>query len=91
MKKKLKIAFQGEEGAYSHIVSLELFPDAEIKACPTFDETFQFAKESNEHKIVIPIENSLAGRVADIHYLIPNTNCKYMQNIFKKLVIICLD
>ena len=85
MKKKLKIAFQGEEGAYSHIVSLELFPDAEIKACPTFDETFQFAKESNEHKIVIPIENSLAGRVADIHYLIPKYKLQIHAEHFQKV------
>ncbi len=85
MKKKLKIAFQGEEGAYSHIVSLELFPDAEIKACPTFDETFQFAKESNEHKIVIPIENSLAGRVADIHYLIPKYKLQIHAEYFQKV------
>ena len=71
MEKKIKIAFQGEKGAYSHLASLEIFPNAEVKACSTFEEAFQLAKDKPEFKIVIPIENSLAGRVADIHYLIP--------------------
>ena len=71
MSKKIKVAFQGEKGAYSHLASLEIFPDAEIKICSTFEEAFQLAKQNSEFKIVIPIENSLAGRVADIHYLIP--------------------
>ena len=85
MNKKLKIAFQGDVGAYSHIVSLELFPNAEIKACATFEETFQFAKENPEHKIVIPIENSLAGRVADIHYLIPKYKLQIHAEYFQKV------
>jgi len=71
MREKIKIAFQGEKGAYSHLASLEIFPNAEVKACSTFEEAFQLAKDKPEFKIVIPIENSLAGRVADIHYLIP--------------------
>jgi len=70
MTTKIKIGFQGERGAYSHIAALEIFPNAEVKACPTFEEAFRLANENLEYKIVIPIENSLAGRVADIHYLI---------------------
>ena len=66
-----RIALQGEQGCFSHLASLEIFPNAEIKFCSTFEETFQLAKENPRYKIVIPIENSLAGRVADIHYLIP--------------------
>ena len=66
-----RIALQGERGCFSHLASLEIFPNAEIKFCSTFEETFQLAKENPKYKIVIPIENSLAGRVADIHYLIP--------------------
>ena len=54
MFKKTKIAFQGEKGAYSHLASLEVFPDAEVKACPTFEETFKLAKENPEYKILIP-------------------------------------
>ena len=68
---KIKIAIQGELGAYSHIATENLFKDAEIKTCTTFEETFEQAYKDPNYKIVIPIENSLAGRVADIHYLLP--------------------
>jgi len=68
---KLKIAIQGELGAYSHIAANDLFEGAEIKTCNTFEETFKQAFEDENCKIIIPIENSLAGRVADIHYLLP--------------------
>ena len=68
---KLKIAIQGELGAYSHIAAENLFEGAEIKTCTTFEETFKEAYNNENSKIVIPIENSLAGRVADIHYLLP--------------------
>jgi len=68
---KIKIAFQGELGAYSHIAINEIFKDAIIKTCSTFEETFKTAFEDDSYKILIPLENSLAGRVADIHYLLP--------------------
>ncbi len=67
---KIKIAFQGELGAYSHIAVEKLYKDVDIKTCTTFEETFKRAYENPAYKIVIPIENSLAGRVADIHYLL---------------------
>ena len=69
--KNLKIAIQGELGAYSHIAANNLFKDPEIKTCTTFEETFKKAFDDENYKIIIPIENSLAGRVADIHYLLP--------------------
>ena len=85
MSKKVKIAFQGEKGAYSHLAGIEIFPNAEIKACPTFDEVFQLAKENSDYKIIIPIENSLAGRVADIHYLIPKYKLQIHGEHFQKV------
>ena len=85
MTKKIKVAFQGEEGAYSHLASLEVFPNAEIKACATFEDTFRLAKENSEYKIVIPIENSLVGRVADIHYLIPKYKLQIHAEHFQKV------
>ena len=69
--KKIKIAIQGELGAYSHIAANNLFKEAEITTCASFEETFKKAYEDDSYKIIIPIENSLAGRVADIHYLLP--------------------
>ena len=75
---KIKIAFQGEKGAYSHIACEEIYEGAEIKNCATFEETFKMAFEDENFKAIIPIENSLAGRVADIHYLLP----KYKLQIY---------
>ena len=85
MSSKIKIAFQGEKGAYSHLACLELFPKAEVKACATFEETFQIAKDNSDYKIIIPIENSLAGRVADIHYLIPKYKLQIHAEHFQKV------
>ena len=75
---KTKIAFQGEKGAYSHIACEEIYRDADIKNCATFEETFKIAFEDENVKAIIPLENSLAGRVADIHYLLP----KYKLQIY---------
>ncbi len=85
MAEKIKIAFQGEMGAYSHLASLEIFSNAEVKACSTFEETFELAKKNPEYRIVIPIENSLAGRVADIHYLIPKYKLQIHEEHFQKV------
>jgi prephenate dehydratase len=85
MTEKIKIAFQGEKGAYSHLAILEIFPNAEVKACSSFEETFRLGKENLEYKIIIPIENSLAGRVADIHYLIPKYKLQIHAEHFQKV------
>ena len=85
MTKKIKVAFQGEKGAYSHLASLEVFPKAEVVGCSTFEEAFQLAKDNSEYKIIIPIENSLAGRVADIHYLIPKYKLQIHSEHFQKV------
>ena len=80
-----KVAFQGEMGAYSHIDSEEFFIGALIKACPTFEETFKTAYDNEESKIIVPIENSLAGRVADIHYLLPESGLYIIREHFQKV------
>ena len=85
MKEKIKVAFQGEKGAYSHLACLEIFPEIDPLACPTFEEAFQLARDNSEYKIVIPIENSLAGRVADIHYLIPKYKLQIHAEHFQKV------
>ena len=85
MKEKIKVAFQGEKGAYSHLACNEIFPNVDAVACATFEEAFQLAKENSEYKIVIPIENSLAGRVADIHYLIPKYKLQIHAEHFQKV------
>src|SRR5919204_403768 len=71
MTKKLKIAFQGEPGANSHIAILEAYPDAEPLPCATFEDALAAISSGEAELGMIPIENSVAGRVADIHHLLP--------------------
>ena len=85
MKEKIKVAFQGEKGAYSNLACHEIFPNIDAVACPTFEKAFELAKDNSEYKIVIPIENSLAGRVADIHYLIPKYKLQIHAEHFQKV------
>ena len=90
MKEKIKIAFQGEKGAYSHLASLEIFPNAEVEACKTFDQAFKLAKEDSNYKIVIPITNSSTGAIADMHYLLPKyklqIHAEHFQNVNHNLL-----
>ena len=73
MSKKLKIAFQGEPGANSHIAIAEAYPDAEPMACATFEDALTAISSGEADLGMIPIENSIAGRVADIHHLLPQS------------------
>src|SRR6187549_1010316 len=68
---KLKIAFQGEPGANSHIAIVEAYPDAEPLPCATFEDALAAISSGEADLGMIPIENSVAGRVADIHHLLP--------------------
>ena len=79
------VAFQGEKGAYSHLACEEMFPKATIKTCATFEETFKMASEDENIKIMVPIENSLAGRVADIHYLLTKYKLQIYSEHFQKV------
>ncbi len=70
---KPKIAFQGEPGANSHIACSERYPDWEPLPCPTFEDAFAAIQDGTAQLGMIPIENSIAGRVADIHHLLPTS------------------
>jgi prephenate dehydratase len=67
------ISFQGEPGANSHIACKEAFPKMEPLPCPTFEDAFAAVQEGRAALAMIPIENSIAGRVADIHHLLPTS------------------
>ena len=69
-----RIAFQGEPGANSHIACHEAYPDYEAVACGTFEDALSVVADRKVDLAMIPIENSVAGRVADIHHLIPEAN-----------------
>ncbi len=66
-----RIVFQGEPGAYSHLAAQKFFPDHEAVPCATFEDAFQAIEDGRAALGMIPVENSLAGRVADIHHLLP--------------------
>jgi len=70
--KQTKVAFQGEPGANSHLACREAYPDHEPVPCPTFEDCFSALSAGEAQLGMIPIENSVAGRVADIHHLMPH-------------------
>src|SRR5215813_8650164 len=70
---KPKIVFQGERGANSHLACREAFPDYEPTPCHTFEDCFTAISSGDADLGMIPIENSVAGRVADIHHLMPTS------------------
>jgi prephenate dehydratase len=72
--RKLKVAFQGEPGANSDIASREVYPSCETVPCPTFEDALAAIQNGKADLGMIPIENSIAGRVADIHHLLPHAN-----------------
>ena len=67
-----RISYQGEPGANSHIACKETYPHLEPMACPTFEDALAAVKSGEAQLAMIPIENSVAGRVADIHHLLPD-------------------
>jgi len=73
----MKILFQGSLGAYSHLAALEVYPEAEIIPCKTFDECFSRAQQDEKLKIIIPESNKTTGNIG-IEYLI----FKYRLNIY---------
>jgi prephenate dehydratase len=79
---KLKVSFQGEPGANSHIACVNVYPDAEPLPCPTFEDAFNAVSSGEADLAMIPIENSVAGRVADIHYLLPTSDLHIIGEYF---------
>ena len=67
----LQIAYQGEAGANSHIACSEIFPEMRPLPCAAFEDALAAVKTGDAQLAMIPIENSIAGRVADIHHMLP--------------------
>ena len=80
-----KIAFQGELGAYSHLACIKAAPDHNPVACRTFESAMEQVNASECHLAMIPIENSVAGRVADIHYLLGGYDLKIYSEHFQEI------
>jgi len=79
---KKKISFQGEPGANSHIACREAYPDLEPLPCATFEDAFAAVTNGDAVLAMIPIENSVAGRVADIHHLMPRSGLHIVAEWF---------
>ena len=80
-----KITFQGAMGAYSHIACKELFPGAEYIACDTFEQAMELVDKGEADYAVIPVENSNAGRVSDVHFLLPKTDLTIVGEHFLRV------
>src|SRR5215469_8738801 len=77
-----RIAFQGEPGANSHLAIAEVYPDSEALPCATFEDAFAAISSGEAALGMIPIENSIAGRVADIHHLMPDSGLHIVAEHF---------
>jgi prephenate dehydratase len=73
IQKAKRVAFQGEPGAYANLAAREAIPHAQAIPKPTFEEAIEAAKSGDTDLVIIPVENSLIGRIADIHHLLPDS------------------
>lgn len=80
-----KIAFQGAHGAYSDLACREAFPNLETLPCNTFEEAFIAVQTGAADLAMIPIDNTLAGRVADVHRLMPGSGLSIIGEHFLKI------
>lgn len=78
-----KIAYQGEPGAYSHLACKNTYPDMEPLACESFAAAFTAVENQDAGLAIIPIENSLGGRVAGMHYLLPESTLFIINEHFQ--------
>ena len=79
------IAFQGAPGAYSHVACLDAYPAMQPLPCQTFEDAFAAVREGRARYAMIPIDNSLAGRVADVHHLMPYAGLHIIAEQFERI------
>ena len=79
------IAFQGQPGAYSDLACRHVFPAMTTLPCHAFEDAFAAVRESRAALAMIPIENSVAGRVADIHHLMPDSGLYIIGEHFERV------
>jgi len=77
-----RIAFQGDFGANSDMACRDMFPTMEPLPCATFEDAFQALENGDADLAMIPIENTIAGRVADIHHLLPESRLHIIGEYF---------
>lgn len=79
------IAFQGELGAYSHMACRAVYPHMDVLPCPSFEDALAAVQKGKAGLAMIPIENSTAGRVADIHMLLPGSGLYIIGEHFETI------
>ncbi|HZU89641.1 MAG TPA: prephenate dehydratase [Stellaceae bacterium] len=79
------IAFQGAFGAYSDLACRHVFPRMATLPCTRFEDAFAAVREGRARLAMIPIENSVAGRVADIHHLMPDSGLYIVAEHFERV------
>jgi prephenate dehydratase len=79
------IAFQGQLGAYSHLACRAVFPAMTALPCAQFEDAFAAVTEGQARLAMIPVDNSVAGRVADIHHLLPNSGLAIIGEHFQRV------
>jgi prephenate dehydratase len=84
-KTLVRVSYQGEPGANSHLACREVYPELEPVPCPTFEDALAAVKSGEARYAMIPIENSVAGRVADIHHLLPNAGLSIVGEHFLRV------
>ena len=77
------IAFQGIRGAYSDLAARAVFPGLATLPCPAFEDVFDGLREGRARYGILPVENSIAGRVADLHHLLPNSGLYIIAEHFE--------
>ena len=80
-----RIAYQGEPGANSHLVCREHYPEWEALACASFEDVFAAVESGDADLAMIPIDNSIAGRVADIHHFLPDSGLHIIGEHFLRI------
>ena len=82
---KAAISYQGEPGANSHIACKNFAKDLAPQACPTFEDAIAAVRNGAARYAMIPVENSVAGRVADVHHLLPNSGLHIVGEHFERI------
>ena len=79
------VAFQGHPGAYSDLACRSMFPGVKTLPCRSFEDAFAAVGEGQADRAMIPIENSVAGRVADVHHLMPSSGLHIVAEHFQRV------
>jgi len=81
----VSIAYQGIAGAWSHLACRAVHPERQAVPCPSFEDVFEIVESGGADLAMIPIENNLGGRVADIHQLLPRQTLHIVAEHFQPI------